>query len=248
MKWTPGVDTALTERLWLTQPRKATCLAKVVDAGGEWVVLDRTVLAPQSQSHRHPQPHDQGVLWARGEKRRVDRVLERDGRLWHRVVGAALQVGDEVNLHLDPERRAKTSRAHTALHLLLPALAAAGAHMTTDPIVRHGGNLRIELADPLTPAALAAILQKANAGVAANLQVSREHATRDALHDVTPQLFHPPHPTPGPDPVELVRIAGLCCYPCDGTHVERTGLVGRIVVAEAKRGRDGFLVVARVTA
>ncbi|MEK6985790.1 MAG: hypothetical protein AABX89_05365 [Candidatus Thermoplasmatota archaeon] len=237
---------AVTERLWLTQPRKATVLAKVVAARGEWAVLDRTVLAPESRSHRHPQPHDQGTLWARGEKRRVDRVVERDGGLWHRVVGASLQPGDEVNLHLDPDRRLLTSRAHTALHLLLPGLAAAGARMVADPVVKGGGTVRFEFADPIAPAVLAALLERANGWVAANIQVAREHATRDALHDVTPQLFHPPNPTPGPDPLELVRIAGVGCYPCDGTHVERTGLVGRIVIAQAARNRDRFVLVAKV--
>lgn len=241
-----AVGATVTERLWLTQPRKATVLAKVVAARGEWVVLDRTVLAPESRSHRHPQPHDQGVLWARGEKRRVDRMIERDGALWHHVVGASLQPGDEVNLHLDPERRLLISRAHTALHLLLPGLAESGACMVADPVVKGGGTVRIELDEPVAPAALASVLERANGWVAANSQVGREHATRDALHDVTPQRFHPPHPVPGPDPLELVRIPGVACYPCDGTHVERTGLVGRIVIAQAARNRDRFVVVAKV--
>ncbi len=235
----------MTERLWLTQPRKATVLAKVVAARGEWVVLDRTVLAPMSPSHRHPQAHDQGVLWARGEKRRVDKVAERDGVLWHHVVGGKLQQGDEVNLHLDPDRRAKLSRAHTALHLLLPGLAAAGAKMVADPVIKGGGT--IDLAQALSPAVLATILAKANASVERNVAVAREHTTRDALHDVDAQAFDPADPRPGPDPMELVRIAGVCCYPCDGTHVERTAQVGRIVVAEARASRGRFTLVARVT-
>jgi misacylated tRNA(Ala) deacylase len=242
------VGRSVTERLWLTQPRKATCLAKVVAARGEWVSLDRTVLAPTSRSHRHPQPHDQGTLWWRGEKRRVDRTDERDGVLWHRVPGAKLEAGAEVNLHLDPERRLLASRAHTALHLLLPGLAAAGAKLVADPEVKNGGNIRLELAAPLSAPALAAALKQANDWVAANVSITREHTSRDALHDATAQPFHPPDPVPGPDPLELVRIPGLCCYPCDGTHVERTGLVGRIVVTEARPSKGRFTLVARVRA
>jgi Ser-tRNA(Ala) deacylase AlaX len=118
--------------------------------------------------------------------------------------------------------------------------------MASDPVVKNGGNVRVDLSAPLQPALLAQALQRANAAVAANVQVAREHATRDALHDVDAQPFDPADPVPGPDPLELVRIPGVSCYPCDGTHVERTALVGRIVVAEARPSRGRFTVVFRV--
>ncbi len=243
----PGPAPPSIDRLWITQPRKATALAKVLAVRGDWVLLDRSLLAPESRSHRHPQPCDQGTLWGRGEKRRVVKVEERDGQPWMRVPGARLQAGDQVNLHLDAERRELASRAHTALHLLLPGLAAAGAKLVADPQVKNGGNVRIELDSVLPAAQLAVVLQQANAWVAANVPVEREHATRSALHDVDAQPFHPPDPIPGPDPVQLVRIAGVGCLPCDGTHVERTARVGRIVIAEARSSRGRFVLVARVT-
>jgi Ser-tRNA(Ala) deacylase AlaX len=63
-----------------------------------------------------------------------------------------------------------------------------------------------------------------------------------------PQPFQPADAFPGPpDSVMAVRAPGVCAYPCDGTHVDRTDRIGDVVFAEAKATRAGFLVVGRVT-
>jgi len=240
-----------TERLWLTDPRRKTCLARVVGFRGDAVALDRSLFTPASHAYRHPQPADQGTAWWEGEKRWVDRVWEWDGTLWHRLRGVVPPMGSELNLHLDPDRRQLASRAHTALHLLLKALADAHAPpLAADPEVKGGGTARIELAGDLAPARLAQALARANQWVAQDKPIERSFLPRDAAARLLDaQAFDPPDPFPGPaDVLQVARIDGVCAYPCDGTHVERTSQVGRIVVTSARPGRGGrFVVALRVT-
>ena len=222
-----------TQRLWVTDPRRSTCLATVAATRGAAFALDRTLLAPASRAHRHPQPADRGTLWWEGEKRWVERVFERDGELWHVVPGFVPPVGAQVNLHLDGERRLPASRAHTAMHLVLAALARLDAPpVAADPEVRGGGTFRIPFREPPAPATLAAAIQQVRAWVAADLPVQRDFWTQPMRARLTPQRFHPPDPTPGADEVyPVVLVDGACAYPCDGTHVARTGQVGGVQVA-----------------
>lgn len=239
----------MTERLWISDPKRTTALCKVTAVRGGAFALDRTLFAPVSRAHRHPQPHDQGTVWGEGEKRNLVRVVERDGALWHVLRGALPPVGTQLNCHLDQDRRELMSCAHTAMHLLEKALQDAGAPpLVADPEVKGGGNVRLELGRPVAPALLASVLKQANAWVGADLAVSREFVPRGLeTRTLDAQSFHPPDPFPGPpDTLTAVRIGNACTYPCDGTHVDRTGRVGRIVVAEARPRAGGATVVARV--
>ena len=240
-----------TERLWLTEPRRSTCLARVVAVRGPAFALDRSLFAPTSRSHRHPQPHDQGTIWWEGEKRILVKVADRDGALWHILRGVRPPVGTELNCHLDPDRRLLASRAHTAMHLMLKALGDAGAPpLVADPEAKGGGNVRFELAAPVSPRLVADALAQANHWVQAGAPVRREFIARGLeAKSLDAQRFQPPQPYPGPpDTLAVVRIEGVCAYPCDGTHVERTSQVGRIVVAEARNRAGGATLVAKVGA
>jgi Ser-tRNA(Ala) deacylase AlaX len=240
----------VTERLWLTQPRRATAIAKVVAVEGGLFALDRSLFAPTSRLCRHPQPHDMGMVWIDGgEKRKLVRVLDRGGRLWHQLRGTVPPVGATLNCQLDQERREKESRAHTAMHLLLVALQRAGAGpLVADPTVKGGGTFRLDFAQAPAPKLLAAALAQANQWVQDNRPVRVEHVLRGMETKVLDaQQFEVPDPYPGPDgSVPAARVEGVCCLPCDGTHVERTLKVGRVVVAQAHRGAGGFVVVGRV--
>ena len=250
-----------TERLWLTEPRRATALAQVVAVRGHAFALDRSLFAPASKAHRHPQPADKGTVWLDGEKRRLERVHLRDGVLWHELRGTTPKTGTKVQCHLDADRRLAASRAHTALHLLLAALyppssavpvpdeGAATPPMTRDPEVKGGGSFRLDLAAPLPPRQLAAALAQARQWVEQDRRVAAEHVLREhAPKMLAPQRFRPPDPFPGPaDVLDVVRIDGVAAFPCDGTHVERTGKVGPLSIAQAHgSGRGGYTVIGRV--
>ncbi|HLF16692.1 MAG TPA: hypothetical protein VI796_04590, partial [Candidatus Thermoplasmatota archaeon] len=229
-----------------------TAIVRVTAVRGGAFTLDRSLFAPTSRSHRHPQPHDQGTVWWEGEKRWLEKVVERDGGPWHRLHGVVPVVGAELNCHLDGERRLQASRAHTAMHLVLKALHAAGAPpLVADPEVKGGATFRLALAAAALPRLLADALAQANRWIGEDRKVVREHLPRGAeARLLDAQAFRPPDPYPGPASVlDVVRIEGVCGYPCDGTHVERTGAVGRIALAEARGGRGGgFTLIGRVRA
>ncbi|HEX2066859.1 MAG TPA: hypothetical protein VHI93_08615 [Candidatus Thermoplasmatota archaeon] len=238
-----------TERLWLTEPRRTTCLSRVTAVRGPLFALDRSLFAPTSHAHRHSQPMDQGTVWWEGEKRRLVRVLEQGGVLWHELRGTVPDVGATLQCHLDTERREAESRAHTAMHLWLKALAdlRAPPHVA-DPQVKGGGTFRFDLQSFVPPPVLAQARQQVEAWIAQDHAVTVEHLPRGfEAQQLTPQHFAPPDPYPGP-PTSLaaVRIGAVCAYPCDGTHVARTRAVGGTVVAQAQPARGGFLLVAKV--
>jgi Ser-tRNA(Ala) deacylase AlaX len=146
----------------LTEPRRLTALARVVAVHGHSFTLDRSLFAPTSTAHRHPQPADKGTVWMAGQKRRLERVFERDGALWHTLRGAVPGPGTQVQCALDADRRLAASRAHTAMHLLLAALHRADAPpLVRDPEVKGGGSFRLDLAAPMEPRMLAACLAQA---------------------------------------------------------------------------------------
>lgn len=238
---------ASQERLWLTDPRRATCLATVTEVRGDAVAVDRALFAPRSRALRHPQPADDGTVWLQGEKRRLARVEERGGRVWYALRGVVPPVGTELRCELDADARGRTSRAHTAMHLLLAAARELGLPpMTADPEVRGEGHVRLTFAWPVAPPVLADLLRRVRAWVEADRPVQRSFATRaEAERVATPQGFQPPDPVPGGDVVPLVHVEGACVHPCDGTHAERTGRVGSVSVVHAAAGREGFVVVAR---
>jgi Ser-tRNA(Ala) deacylase AlaX len=238
-----------TERLWLTEPRRSTALAKVVAVRGGAFALDRSLFAPASVFHRHPQPADKGTVWLQGEKRRLERVFQRDGVLWHQLRGTVPAVGEQAQCQLDADRRLEASRAHTAMHLLMAALHRANAPpMARNPEVRGGGHFRLDLAAPVEPRTLAGCLAQARQWAADDRPVRREHLARGHEAKVLDaQRFHPPDPYPGPPTVlDVAVVTGVCSYPCDGTHVERTGKVGGFAIAQAHATRGGFSLVGRV--
>ncbi len=236
-------------RLWETEPRRRTCLATVTAVSGDAFTLDSCLFRPRTRAYRHGQRADQGTVWIRGEKRRLTTVYEQKAQVWHRLRGTVPQVGDQLNCHLDAQRRDEDSRAHTALHLMLAALQRqAGARLAADPEVKGGGKFRIDLAEAfVAPKVLAGALAQVNAWVDANHAVHRFHVARDeAIHHLDPQPFaDEPYPGP-PTSLSAVEIEGVCRYPCDGTHAARTQDVGRVVLRVAKPGKLGFTLVGEV--
>lgn len=224
----------------MTQPERKTCLCEVIAVSGDEFAVDKPLFAPRSLLYRHPQNHDKGTIWVDGEKRRLQSV--RRGRfVWYRLRGLVPAVGATLNCQLDQDIRDLACRAHSALHLLLAALPYP---MVEHPEVKGAGHVRMTFADHIAPKLLAAALQQVQQAIAANTPIRREFLDHK-FANLTPQAFHPPNPHPGPDPANVVTI-GATRMPCDGTHVARTGDIGRVVVSHAAAGRHGFVVGARV--
>lgn len=231
-----------TELLWMQEPQRRTCLAKVVAVRGEAFVLDRTLFCPGASEYRHPQPADRGEVWLGGDKRWLRRVAWHRGEVLHFLDGAVPKKGDAVRCHLEVGRREAVEDAHTAMHLVLSALARARAGVLTDEgRVQGGRQFTLHLRrDTFQPQAVADALAQANAAAARKLQVTMEYATREALHGVDRQLFHDKVEVPGPDTaLRIVRIGDASALPCDGTLRSTTHGLGRIVLHSARPDERG---------
>ncbi len=136
------------------------------------------------------------------------------------------------------------------MHLMLAALhRGGGPALVADPTVKGGGTFRLELAESfVAPKVLAAWLGQTNQWILQDRKVSLEHVVRGLeSRALDAQNFQVPDPYPGPDTtLDAIRIDGVSCYPCDGTHVERTSKVGGVQIVQAHAAGAGFVVVGRV--
>jgi Ser-tRNA(Ala) deacylase AlaX len=230
----------VTELLWLQEPGRRACLATVVATRGPAFMLDRSIFAPSSHAYRHPQPADRGEVWLGGDKRVLTRVSWERGELRHVVRGAVPARGAKVNCHLDAQRREDASAAHTAMHLVLSAFARARlGELTAEPAVQGGRQFTLTARwARWSPAALKQVLDAANEAAQGKLLVQSEWRTRDALQDVDAQPYRDALLYPGPDTLRIVRIGEASALPCDGTLLDTTAKLGRIVARDVRAGEE----------
>ncbi|WP_273525095.1 alanyl-tRNA editing protein [Rhodosalinus sediminis] len=147
--------------------------------------------------------------------------------------------GAEVTQTLDWDRRFAHMRVHTALHLLsvvLPRPVTGGA------IGTEKGRLDFDM--PEAPEDKAALEAELNALVARDLPVTEDWIT-DAELAADPGLVKTMSVAPptGAGHVRLIRIGEggdqVDLQPCGGTHVRRTGEIGRLRLGKIeKKGRQ----------
>jgi misacylated tRNA(Ala) deacylase len=238
----------MTERLYMADPRLTTCIARVLAAAPEEIVLDRTVFYARSGG----QAGDTGTLaWDAGSTPIAD-TLKGDGETIRHIPapGAALPpVGAEVTLTLDWARRFAMMRLHTTMHLLcavLPGIAVTGGSVGPDK-----ARLDFDLPNPPPKEEVEA---KLNALIAADYPVSFEWVDESVL-DSNPGMVRTlsVQPPRGTGRLRLVRIGGaeapVDLQPCGGTHVSRTGEIGPMAVLkiENKGKQNRRLIIAPVS-
>jgi misacylated tRNA(Ala) deacylase len=219
---------------------EATVLA--VDERG--LVLDRTVFYPTGGG----QPGDAGVLRHDGTEVRLIDAIKGDGPdsvIHVPEPGAALPaVGSTVEVEIDWERRFAHMRMHTCLHLLCAVVpgAVTGGQIGTD-------RSRLDFNVP------SASLDKNELTAALNRLIEGDHPVKyrwidDAELEANPDLVRTMSvkPPTGTGQVRLVEIEGVDLQPCGGTHVRRTGEIGRVEVVkiENKGKQNRRVVVALV--
>ncbi len=223
----------MTEELFRADAYRRDCEATVIAVTDGAFVLDRTVCYPEGGG----QPGDRGVIRdASGREIAVrDTRKSGDGDIHHIVDdGAALPaVGDVVTVTIDWAYRYRHMRTHTCLHLLcslIPHPVTGGA------ISQDKGRLDFDMTEGVDKAAIEAALQ----------------ALIDADHPVTSRTISETEleadaalvrtlavaPPPGQGQVRLVDVNGVDLQACGGTHVARTGEIGRVRVGKVeKKGR-----------
>ncbi|MEO1291860.1 MAG: alanyl-tRNA editing protein [Pseudomonadota bacterium] len=219
---------------------EATVLAVAARESGSAVICNRSIFYAMGGG----QPGDTGFLrWTGGEAAVLDTLKskETEGAIELLLApdAAVPAVGETVTQALDWDRRMKHMRMHTALHLLSVVL----------PMPVTGGSIgaeksRLDFDMPEAPEDKAAVEAQLNALIAGDHPVSTEWITDEEL-EANPGLVKTMavKPPMGHGRVRLVRIgeggATVDLQPCGGTHVARTGEIGRIALGKIeKKGKQ----------
>lgn len=210
--------------------------ARVVRMGPGFVVLDRTAFYPKSGG----QPSDTGHLRHGSSMVVVLKVLRRGSDIFHYIDGA-LQVGVAVRGVIDWDHRFLSMRRHSAEHLLsgLFERVEAGPKVYSD-LTR----LEFRPSD-LTEDRLRQVEEGFKEAVEADILISTHYMAReelDVVGDERKRAFLRKIPR-GIDMLRMVEIPGYNVTFCFGTHVRRTGEIGRLAGLELVKGRKGRRVV-----
>ena len=229
----------MNEMLFRDDPYMTRSMGRVVahtPEGG--IVLDRSLFYPTGGG----QPGDSGrLVWDGGALDLATTVKTDEGGI--ALVPAEPQalppVGMEVEQVLDWDRRYRHMRMHTALHLLSVVI----------PLPVTGGAIgpeksRLDFDMPEAPEDKAAVEEALNALIDLDLAVTEGWITEAEL-DANPGLVKTMSVAPprGAGQVRLVRIGQdegqVDLQPCGGTHVARTGEIGRVRIGKVeKKGRQ----------
>ena len=218
-----------------------SCAATVVSAEPGAIRLDRSVFYPTGGG----QPGDTGVLRL-ADGRQVEIVDTVKGALPGDIIhvpadDAPLPApGDAVTAALDWQRRHRLMRMHTCLHLLC---AVVDGPVTGGQISDGKGRLDFDLSE--IPRG------KDEITAAINRLVDEDHPANprwvdDAEFDASPALVKTMSVAPprGQGRVRLLDIEGVDLQACGGTHVARTGEIGKVRVAKIEnKGRHNRRVV-----
>jgi misacylated tRNA(Ala) deacylase len=234
---------AMTEKLFLDEPRLRTVTASVVASGADGIVLDRTIFYARSGG----QPGDVGVLrWDGAETTIADTVKGEGETILHVPAPDAAfpPVGATVEGEIDWDRRHKLMRMHTAMHLLCSLIK--GAAVTGGSVGADRSRLDFDLPNPPPKEQIEAGL---NALIEADYPVRIEWVD-EAVLDTNPDLVRTMSVAPprGTGRLRLMRIGEgempVDLQPCGGTHVARTGEIGRIAVVKIEnKGKQNRRII-----
>lgn len=211
-------------------------VTEVNEMGG--IILDASIFYPTGGG----QPGDQGRIEWDGGSCAIATTVKGQGDQIVLVPAADSElppVGASVTQVLDWDNRYRLMRVHTALHLLsvvIPLPVTGGA------ITAVKGRLDFDMPDhPGEKEELAAKLQEL---IDRDLDVTTDWIT-DAELEANPGLVKTMSVKPpmGAGKVRLVRIGAgetqVDLQPCGGTHVARTGEIGKISIGKIeKKGRQ----------
>jgi len=185
--------------------------------------LDRSIFYPTGGG----QPGDTGILrWDGGEARVVDAVKADGGDVLHVLApdSARPQVGTKIQANLDWDRRLLHMRMHTALHVMS---AVIKGDVTGGQVGADKSRLDFNLSGDVP--AKEWVTEEVNKLIALDRSVTPQWITDEELA-ARPELVKTMsvRPPMGAGRVRLLAIEGIDLQACGGTHVARTGEIGRV--------------------
>lgn len=223
------------------------CDARVLAAGADGIVLDRSVFYPLGGG----QAGDAGTLTAPDGRRLAiadtRKHPQQPGVVVHLPAPGQdlgwLRPGEPLRAEVDPARRRAHMRFHTATHLLC---ALVPRPVDGCSITAGYARLDFHMTEPLDKQ----VLNDGLARLVADARPVRHRWISEAELDANPQLVRsmsvqPPRSGNGQGRVRVVEVEGADLQPCGGTHVGNTAEVGAVVVnrIEKKSARTRRVVL-----
>jgi misacylated tRNA(Ala) deacylase len=232
----------MTQRLYLADPYRSDCVARVTAAEAGWVALSETVFYPGGGG----QPSDTGFLEVLGLRHQITEVRQDErGWVWHRcaadVAGGAIARGC-----LDWARRYAFMRHHTLLHILNAVVLTDYCGLITGVQIGEEQS-RIDFAmREFGREQIPALEARINEVIAGELPIDA-CVICDAEFRERPDLVRTATVAPPivDGAVRVVRIIGFDAQACGGTHVRNTRELGgcRILRFENKGKQNKRLYV-----
>ena len=218
------------------QTRAAGRVTDITKQGG--IILDQSLFYATSGG----QPGDSGTLYWDDQDIEIKTTIkgEAGSIVLIPVEGTTRpSVGQTVKQKINWDMRYAHMRMHTALHLLsvvIPLPVTGGA------ITAVKGRLDFDM--PEAPDDKDALTEMLNAIIARNFDIT-ERWISDAELDANPGLVKTMsvQPPRGAGRIRLVRIGDVSeqvdLQPCGGTHVAKTGEIGRVAISKVeKKGKQ----------
>ncbi len=229
----------MSEELFQDDPYLKECKAVVstVDEATGSFTVNRTVFYPTGGG----QPGDTGVVFDSSDReiRITDTQRNRATGLIDHFIEAPSQlpqVGDELYLEIDWERRHRLMRMHSCLHLLC---AVIPGRVTGAQVYDGRGRVDFDTSEPYDKDQLSYSLNLLIQQKAECKNLSYSTSELDESPDLVNSLSVPVPPVEGP--VRLIHFDGIDIQPCGGTHVANTEEIGRVKVtkieSKGKRNR-----------
>lgn len=225
-----------TKLLYMEDMQQLECTA-YVDAveqkdGKTIVCLDQTVFYPQGGG----QPYDTGTIAAPDTTFLVEEVRFVDGQVLHigHFEGRTFMQGEDVQCHVDKERRILHTRLHSGGHVLDMAVSqlgydwkpGKGYHFPQGPYVEYEGN-----SDEVDKEELIQTLNQQMAEILARGAQTEIRFMPKA--EMAAYCRHVPDYLPDGKPGRIV-LYGDFGVPCGGTHVAQLQDIGAVTVRKIK--------------
>jgi len=206
------------------------------DIGKLWEVRFKdTVLFPEGGG----QPCDTGV--AGGIP--VVRVVNEGGEAFHYLSGP-LEVGAEVDIILDWERRQDLMHQHSAQHLITAlSIELFGYETLSWDLGREVTTIDLST-EQLTAEEFARLEDRVNSAIVTGHAVSPRWISRDSEEMAQIRCRGLPENVTGP--VRVLEIAGIDTNLCCGTHVQNTSQLRMVKLLRTDRVRDRGKTFARL--
>ena len=218
------------------QTRAEGSVTGITEQGG--IILDQSLFYATSGG----QPGDSGTLIWDDRDIEITTTIKGQGGSIVLIPAEGVTrptVGQAVTQDINWDMRYAHMRMHTALHLLsvvIPLPVTGGAITTVK------GRLDFDM--PEAPDDKDALTEMLNAIIARNFDIT-ERWISDAELDANPGLLKTMsvQPPRGAGRIRLVRIGNVSeqvdLQPCGGTHVAKTGEIGRVAISKLeKKGKQ----------